>query len=314
MKTIAVYHLNRLVFLELIITGELAHAYKRDYDQDMMKTTINKGSFMAFLSMMGMVLLVSCQGTSNGSSRKSRHVQSDADTAFLKKVVKAESVPLDPAPGYEGPQMIIIVTLQDIPARGKMGKCIQNEVFDGLDSEAYGEEIIATLRSQYQEAGKQAMADANFSPGIWNWEYNETIEGTEITLQGTPAGLGKCLVVSRSRDYYQGGAHGMQEKQYFLFDMVKTKKINLNELIHKDAYIVLQQLMIAKLRNIAGIPDNVPLDQGGFFTDIPELPENFFLTSTGLGFHWDPIEISPYVMGPIEIIIPYEELTDVFQK
>jgi hypothetical protein len=106
----------------------------------------------------------------------------------------------------------------------------------------------------------------------------------------------------------------MQEKRYFLFDMVKTKKISLDELIYKDAYIVLQQLMIAKLRDIAGIPDNAPLDQGGFFTDTPEIPENFFLTSTGLGFHWDPIEIGPYVMGSIEIIIPYEELTEVFQE
>jgi hypothetical protein len=55
------------------------------------------------------------------------------------------------------------------------------------------------------------------------------------------------------------------------------------------------------------------------------IPENFFLTvledvpafpnSTGhrlgLGFHWDPYEIAPYVYGPIEIVIPYDEIAEM---
>ena len=41
-----------------------------------------------------------------------------------------------------------------------------------------------------------------------------------------------------------------------------------------------------------------------------DIPETFFLTPEGLGFFWNPYEIGPYVMGVIEVVIPYEKLGD----
>jgi hypothetical protein len=277
----------------------------------MKKTSVNKSSFMAFLSLAGMVLLGCCQSVPSNPSRKTRQLQSDLGSVISKTIVKSESIPLDPE--HENPQMIIIVTIQDVPTRGKLGQLIQDVVFNGDDAETYGENLIADHRSQYQKEGQKAMIEAGFPSEIWNWEYNETIEGFEIIPERTLAGITKCFVISRTRDYYLGGAHGLKEKQYFLFDMVKIKTISLDELIRENTYPTLQRLIAARLREQAGIKRNTPLSQGGFFTDMPELTENFFLTPEGIGFHWNPYEIAPYSMGSVEVVIPYDELIDVLR-
>jgi hypothetical protein len=280
----------------------------------MKKKSVNKGSCMALLSIAGVMLLSSCQSTSDAlSSRKNRQTQGDFEPVTFKTVVKSEIIPLNPAPGYEGPRMLIIMTIQNIPSRGKLGDLIKNSVFGGIDSEAYGEKVIADYRLRYQEEGKGAPTEGGAPSASWNWEYSETVEGTVITLERTLSGMAGCFIVCRSREYYLGGAHGMREKQYFLFDTAKMRKLNLDDLIRKNARMTLRQIFADKLRERMGIGKDVPLSQGGFLTDLPEVPENFFLTPDGFGFHWDPYEVGPYVMGPIDVIIPYDELMNVLR-
>jgi hypothetical protein len=277
----------------------------------MNKKSVNKGSFMAFLSVLSMMLIGSCQSSPEAVSRKNRQTHGSVEPVTFKTVAKSETVPLSPVPGYEGPRMLIIMTVQNIPSRGRLGDLVRNAVFNGLDCEVYGEKVIADYRSQYQEEGKQALAEGRAPSESWNWEYSETVEGMEIVLERDLAGISGCFVIRRSREYYLGGAHGMREDQYFLFDTVKNKRIVLDELIRKNSRMSLRHLIAARLRDRAGIEGNVPLSQGGFFTDLPEIPKNFFLASNGLGFHWDPYEIAPYAAGPVEIVISYDELTDV---
>jgi hypothetical protein len=279
----------------------------------MKKKSLTKNSWMAFFSLAGMMLISACQSVPEAVSRKNRQVQNNFEPVTSKTVVKSESIPLNPGGGYEGPRMFIIVTIQDVPNRGRLGDLIQNALFNGLNSETYGEKIIADYRSQYQDAGKQALAEGIALSENWNWEYSETIEGAEILLDRALLGITNCLIVSQSREYYTGGAHGTHEKRYFLFDMVKIKKISLDDLIRKNARMALQRLVADKLRTLMGIEKDAPLSQGGFFTDLPEIPENFFLTPGSIGFHWDPYEIAPYVMGSIEVLIPYDELMDVLR-
>lgn len=263
--------------------------------------------------MTSMMLLSSCQSTNDALSRRNRQTQGSLESVTFKTVVKSETIPLNPAPGDDGPRMLVIMAIQNIPSQGRLGDLIQNVVFGGVDSEAYGEKIIADYRSRYQEEGEQALGEDGAFAESWNWEYSETVEGTVLPLERALSGMTRCLIVCRSREYYLGGAHGMREKQYFLFDTVKNRKISLDDLIRKNARMTLRQILAGKLRELAEIGKDAPLSQGGFLTDLPEIPENFFLTSGGFGVHWDPYEIAPYVMGPIEVIIPYDELMSVLR-
>jgi hypothetical protein len=277
------------------------------------KKTFTNGSFARFLPLVGMMFIVSCHSLPETSSREKRHVENETDNAFSPKVVMSENVPMDPAPGYTGPRMLINISIQSVPVQGTMGKLIQDVVFDGFEAETYGENLIAEQRAQYREAGQIALAEADFVPESWNWEYTETVEGVLVRPDRALPGIAECLAVSKNRDYYLGGAHGMSEKLYFMFDRVNFKLISLDDVIREDAHALLQQLIAARLRDHAGIGQDAPLTLGGFFEDEVEITANFFLTSEGVAFHWDPYEIAPYVMGAIEIVLPYGELKDILR-
>jgi hypothetical protein len=75
----------------------------------------------------------------------------------------------------------------------------------------------------------------------------------------------------------------------------------------------LLQQVEAELRTLTGIGETAHLQEGGFFENTITIPENFFIVPGGLGFHWDPYEIAPYAMGPIEITIPFEKLQNVLK-
>ncbi|MDR2247525.1 MAG: RsiV family protein [Treponema sp.] len=263
---------------------------------------------MAILSLVSMTFLGSCQSNPDVQCRRIQQAQRDIDPATYKTVVKSETIPLTPAPGYDGPQMFIMMAVQNVPTRGKLGALVRNTVFGGIDPEVYAEKVIADYRVRYQEAGNLAVTEGRALSESWNWEYSETIEGAEITPERAVLGITQWVVVSRLREYYLGGAHGMREKQYFLFDTVNVKKLSPDDLFREDARMTVRRILAARLREFAGIAADAALSQGGFFTDLPDVPENFFLTAGGVGFHWDPAEIAPYVMGPIEVVVSYDEL------
>jgi hypothetical protein len=75
----------------------------------------------------------------------------------------------------------------------------------------------------------------------------------------------------------------------------------------------LRRMLESELRDHFEIAPGTPLSEGGLFTELPELTENCFLTTEGLVFHWDPYEIAPYSFGPVEVIIPYDELEEILR-
>jgi hypothetical protein len=279
----------------------------------MKKTKIKKCPSMAFLSLLGMVILGSCQSAPETTTRKNRLTQGTYEPIVYETVVKAESIPLFPVLGDESPQMVVIMTIQNVPDSGGLGMLIRDLLYNGLDAEKYGEWVIDNYRAQYLDAANSLRQDSDKPSETWNWEYNETIEGTTLSLKRDSTGRIEYFIVSRTRDYYLGGAHGMREKQYFIIDPRRTRQISLEDLIHEDAGRELRRLVESELRRHFEIAPGTPLSEGGLFTDLLELTENCFLTPEGLGFHWDPYEIAPYAGGPVEVIVPYDELEEILR-
>jgi hypothetical protein len=69
-----------------------------------------------------------------------------------------------------------------------------------------------------------------------------------------------------------------------------------------------------ELRKGRELGRNDSLRQDGFFVDQVEFTENFFLSSKGIGFHWDPYEIGPYAMGFVEVVVPYGKIGDILNS
>jgi hypothetical protein len=134
-----------------------------------------------------------------------------------------------------------------------------------------------------------------------NWEYSERLE--------TPVNGSRLLVIFRERNFYTGGAHPNYDRTYFVFDQEAATRVRLSDIIREESMPALKQLVNRELRAGKKLGPRDSLKTALFFVDEAELPENFFFSPGGLGFHWDPYEIAPYSEGYVEAVVPFGEIT-----
>ncbi|MDR1256962.1 MAG: RsiV family protein, partial [Spirochaetaceae bacterium] len=108
-----------------------------------------------------------------------------------------------------------------------------------------------------------------------------------------------------------GGAHGQNEKTFFVLDTGLGSQVFLDDILQSGARPSLQARIDDSLRETYGAAPGASLRTAGFLEDSGGVPENFFLSPDGLGFSWKPYEIAPYAMGAIEIVLPYTLIEDL---
>ncbi|MDR0688840.1 MAG: RsiV family protein [Spirochaetaceae bacterium] len=214
---------------------------------------------------------------------------------MYKKIV------FSPDRGEKSPQLDLSLLLLE-PAGNKL---LQKLLYGDLSPEEYTERLIQNYKNSYKEILNQEEAVPDLPAAVLDWTYEE-IHGVHT--------YSHLQVIDRTREYYTGGAHGMREKAYFVIDLAEKKQIRLKDLFLKDAEGALKTRIEDALRIYSGLEAGVPLSTGDYFEDSVKSLENFYLTAQGIGFHWDPYEIAPYSVGPIEILIPYEEVGELLNS
>jgi hypothetical protein len=226
--------------------------------------------------------------------KKGRDVQTvQYQTITLKSVYK--KIVFSPDQGEKSPRFEVSLLLLE-PAGNKL---LQKLLYEDLSPEEYTDRLIQNYKNSCQEILDQEKDIPDLPAAVLNWTYEET-HGVHTYSQ--------LQVIDRTKEYYTGGAHGMKEKAYFVIDLAEKKQIHLTDLFLKEAGGPLKTRIEDALRIYSNLEAGAPLSAGYYFQDSVELPENFYLTSRGIGFHWDPYEIAPYAVGPVEIVIPYGDV------
>jgi hypothetical protein len=217
-----------------------------------------------------------------------------------KIITKERTVFLYPEDPEHSPRMVIDLSLLEIPQSDDTARFIEDVLYKGESIDEYSRIQLYSYDFMYGEMQKIAKRFPDMSKEALNWFSQEVFTLNERTPT--------LVVISREREYYTGGAHGMREKDYHVFDLAQEKRLTLNDIIRKETKPELDGHMESALREFMEIPSWIPLSEGGFFDNPMDKLNNFFLSPKGLGFHWDPYEIAAYVMGPIEIILPYSQI------
>ncbi len=119
------------------------------------------------------------------------------------------------------------------------------------------------------------------------------------------------LSVTGRRYSYTGGAHGNSVAEHLTFDLRAGRVMELDELLKPGWKEAVTALAEASLRRAYGLKPVDPLDgEGPLQVERLELNENWYLTPEGLGFCYDPYEISSYAAGFINPVIRYRDLKD----
>jgi hypothetical protein len=218
-----------------------------------------------------------------------------------RAVARTRSVFLYPDAPDTSPKLDIALSLLDSP-RGDR-RFIMDALYDSLTTDEYAEKRLFGYDKMYGEMRYVAERIPDMPMVTLNWYYNEAFAYN--------AGNSKLTVISREWEYYTGGAHGMRNRDYYVFSLGDKKRLALSDILLDEAKPALGDLVEAALRKQMGIPEWIPLSEQGFFENSINKLEDFFLAPQGLGFQWDPYEIGPYSMGIIEIVIPYSELQGI---
>lgn len=118
---------------------------------------------------------------------------------------------------------------------------------------------------------------------------------------------GHHITLSKFIYSYSGGAHGNYSTQLINIDKATGRKINLGDIITPEGLKQLPNLIeeVARIQYKAPIGS---LEDNGFLVNKIPVSEEFYITSSGIGFLYAPYEIKSFADGEINLLVPYVKL------
>ncbi|MCU4388515.1 RsiV family protein [Acinetobacter haemolyticus] len=138
----------------------------------------------------------------------------------------------------------------------------------------------------------------------------------QISLMVKPKILqteGSLATIVLNSSSYMGGAHGSTAQQYFNFDLVQQKQVQLKDLLLPKQQAVLKKLTHDAFKTwivdtkLANNPEEY--EQAWPF----QMTENFLFGEQGLILQYGEYEIGPYAVGLPRLVIPYDQLQGVIK-
>ncbi|UFH54040.1 DUF3298 and DUF4163 domain-containing protein [Spirosoma sp. KNUC1025] len=124
----------------------------------------------------------------------------------------------------------------------------------------------------------------------------------------------KALTVELESYAYTGGAHPNSNLMYCTFDRETGRVLNLTDMVTDTISLV--GIVEKAFRAQQELSSNTNLEEQGYFLRDGHffLPANVGMSRDGLVFYYNPYEIAAYVVGPIQVTVPYTQLGDILRK
>ena len=130
----------------------------------------------------------------------------------------------------------------------------------------------------------------------------------------------KIYVYGIERYVYMGGAHGLETRNYYNFDLKTGKTISEKDLF-KDSYEneltdLIKKRIIEESKEIKETKDSEPilsLEDTDYWTDSIKPNGNFYISDEGINYVFNPYEIAPYYLGQTEVLLPYDRIKSLLK-
>ena len=184
-----------------------------------------------------------------------------------------------------------------------------NSIVGWLDSETVAEhpdvqtdlaKAAALFATDYEIVRK----DMGNLSGCWE------VKTTADTLHAGP----KTLSVKYETFAYTGGAHPNSSVSFYNFNRKTGKIITLADMV-SDTTALLKVVEKAFRKQQDLQPQN-NLEENGYFLHDGRffLPANIGMSTNGLIFYYNPYEIAAYAVGPIQVMVPYSQLSGIVHE
>lgn len=112
---------------------------------------------------------------------------------------------------------------------------------------------------------------------------------------------------------FTGGAHGNYATSLATIQKSSGKKIVLSDVLNAAGIKALPAILDKVARVQFEIKNNKPLDQNYFLVNKIPASENFYVTTTGIGFLYAPYEIKSFAEGEVNLLVPFTALASYLQ-
>lgn len=141
------------------------------------------------------------------------------------------------------------------------------------------------------------------------YEYNYTLN-TEVK-----EGRTGVMVYIASLDYFEGGAHGINQKIVMNFDAETGKMLSLADILVPGYESRLNEILLSSLEEKVGVKGIDKLHEKGYLYSMNIFtPDNFILGDEGITFIYNVYEIAPYSKGLTELNVSYSDINDLLPQ
>ena len=172
--------------------------------------------------------------------------------------------------------------------------------------DSFANTYTSTYRHNLLPLYNQDRADT--AKRTW-YEYHYVI--TSEARQGSKS----TMAFIATTDYYEGGAHSVNQRIAMNFDMQTGRLMGLNDIFVPGYENLLNAVLQKALCEKMGVANLSSLRQKGYLVGIQMFPsENFILEDETISFIYNPSEIAPHTLGETELVIPLSDLEQILRK
>lgn len=176
--------------------------------------------------------------------------------------------------------------------------------------ELYAQNYISEYRQDLEPMFVEDQKNKENSEYIASWySYYKGLESQVKFYE-------KSLLVYRiDFNEYTGGAHGMYTSTFLNFDLKNIHQLVLDDIFVGNYQDTLSNLLWNQLMADQKAKTRTELEDMGYGSTGDLIPtENFYLSNEGITFYYNVYEFTPYVMGAVEITLPYAAIERIMKS
>ena len=200
-------------------------------------------------------------------------------------------------------------------------KSIRSTIITNLFGQEYTSQVndslvllfTKNLYADYRENNEPLLSELD-SANLYSFNNEHVVSGFSLLSDK------KIYVYGIERYIYMGGAHGLETRNYFNFDLKTGNLITEKDLFKSNYQAELSEIIkmriVEESKEMNETKETEPilsLEDTDFWSDSIKPNGNFYITDESINFVFNPYEIAPYYMGQTEVSIPFNRLKNILK-
>ncbi|HPO50666.1 MAG TPA: DUF3298 domain-containing protein [Spirochaetota bacterium] len=194
-----------------------------------------------------------------------------------------------------------ITEIKNDGLKDKINSDITNFILSDEEGTVY--ENADYFMIKYFEGYKDFCKEFPDIPQTWGMEKRANFMGV----------LNDTLSIEFNLYSFSGGAHPNYFTTYANYNLNSGEKLTVKDIVYDGKYEELVKIAEEQLKKDKEIEAGFSLADLGYYfpEDTFYLPDNFLIKEKSIFFYFNIYEVAPYVLGPTEIEISFDKLTDI---